>query len=133
MSVLYTALTGTGTDDIESRTGSVTTGWMIIGLGKVLGCAALLVALTILLLTLVRSQLIAILGAIGLWHMSNLLFDFAGLPDLSYLEMVRSMDKVLGGVGKPGHELGLLAWLFGIALGLGALAMGIFVRRDPPK
>jgi hypothetical protein len=133
MSAVYSALTGSGTDDIESRTASVTTGWMFIGLGKVLGCAAMLVALTLLLLTLVRNQLIAILGAIALWHVSNLLFDFTGLPDLSYLEMVRSMDKVLGGVAKPAHELGLVAWLVGLTLGLAILARVAFVSRDPPK
>ena len=90
-------------------------------------------ALPLLLLTLVRSQLIAILGAIGLWHVSNLIFDFAGLPDLSYLEMVRTMDKVLGGVADPMHECGLLAWLLGITLGMAALALLVFVSRDPAK
>ena len=75
----------------------------------------------------------AILGAIGLWHISNLLFDFAGLPDLSYLEIVRTMDKVLGGVAQPSHEIGLLAWLLVITLGFAALALATFVSRDPPK
>lgn len=133
MGEFYKVLTGQGTDDLESRTTSVTPFWMSIGLAKVLGCAVFLVALTLLLLTLLRSQLIAILAAIGLWHISNLLFDFAGLPDLSYLEMVRTLDKVLGGVANPGHELGQLAWLAGITLSLAALAMFLFVSRDPPK
>jgi multidrug resistance efflux pump len=129
----YNTLTGQGTDDLESRTASVTPLWMMIGLGKVLGCAVFLVALTLLVLTVMRSQLVAILATIGLWHVSNLFFDFAGLPDLSYLEMVRTMDKVLGGVAHAGHELGQLAWLAGISLAFAGLAMFMFVSRDPPK
>jgi multidrug efflux pump subunit AcrA (membrane-fusion protein) len=133
VTALYNALTGQGSDDLESRTASVTPRWMLLGFGKVMGCAALLVTLTVLLLVLVRNQLIAILGAIGLWHVSNLLFDFAGLPDLSYLEIVRTMDKVLGGVAHAGHELGLIGWLFGLALAFALLALASFVSRDPPK
>jgi hypothetical protein len=91
------------------------------------------VTLTLLLLVLSRSSLIAILCAIGVWHVSNLFFDFAGLPELSYLEMVRTMDKVLGGVATLGEELTSLAWLYGIAAALAALALALFVARDPPK
>jgi multidrug resistance efflux pump len=133
VTALINTLTGQGEDDLESRTASVTVGWMLIGLGKVLGCAFLLVSLTLLLLVLSRSALIAILATVGLWHVSNLLFDFAGLPDLSYLEMVRTMDKVLGGVARVGTELTALAWLFGIAVAIGAIAMVLFVVRDPLK
>jgi multidrug resistance efflux pump len=129
----YKTLTGQGADDLESRTASVTPLWMFIGLGKVLGCAAFLVVLTLFLLTVLRSQLIAILASTGLWHVSNLLFDFAGFPDLSYLEMVRTMDKVLGGVANAGHEFGQLAWLVGITLGMAASALFLFISRDPPK
>jgi multidrug efflux pump subunit AcrA (membrane-fusion protein) len=126
-------LTGRGVDDLDSRTASVTTGWMFVALGKVLGCALLLVVLTILLLTLTRSTLVAVLVAVGLWHVSNLLFDFAGLPDLSYLEMVRSMDKVLGGVARVGQELSTLAWLGGISLAFALITQLLFISRDPPK
>jgi biotin carboxyl carrier protein len=129
----YQAITGQGTDDLESRTASVTPLWMFLGLSKVLGCAAFLVVLTLLLLTVLRSQLIAILTGTGLWHISNLVFDFSGLPDLSYLEMVRTMDKVLGGVADPGHEFGQLAWLAAITMSLAALALSLFISRDPPK
>jgi hypothetical protein len=55
------------------------------------------------------------------------------LPELSYLEMVRTMDKVLGGVASRPEELIALAWLYGIALALGAAAVALFVSRDPPK
>jgi len=133
LTALYQALTGQGTDDVATRTASVTPFWMVIALGKVLACAALLVVLTLLLLTVLRSQLMAILGTIGLWHISNLLFDFAGLPDLSYLEIVRTMDKVLGGVANPAQELGVLAWLTGITAALGLMTLALFVARDPPK
>jgi hypothetical protein len=85
------------------------------------------------LLVLSRSALISILATVGLWHVSNLLFDFAGLPDLSYLEMVRTMDKVLGGVAHAGDEIAALAWLYGIAAATAATAIGLFVVRDPPK
>ncbi len=133
MASLLNTLTGGGNDDLESRTASVTPFWMAIALGKVLGCAAWLVGLTLFMATLFRSSLIAILGTIGLWHVSNLLFDFAGLPDLSYLEMVRTMDKVLGGVANPAHELAMLGWLAGIAVVFGVLTAALFVSRDPPK
>jgi multidrug resistance efflux pump len=133
MTALLNTLTGSGDDDVESRTASVTPGWMLIGLGKVLGCALLLVALTLFTLVLFRNALFAILGTIGLWHVSNLLFDFAGLPDLSYLEMVRMMDKVLGGVANPAHELDTLAWLLGLAVALALATLALFVSRDPPK
>lgn len=131
--LLLNSLTGRGVDDLESRTTSVTPRWMLIGLGKVLGCACLLVTLTLFLLVISRSPLIAILGAAGLWHASNLLFDFAGLPELSYLEMVRTLDKVLGGVASLRDELTSLAWLYGLALALGVATLGLFIARDPPK
>jgi multidrug resistance efflux pump len=133
MTAMFNAIAGRSLSDVKSRTASVTTGWMLISLGKVVGCAALLVTLTLLLSTLFRNTLIAILGTIALWHVSNLLFDFAGLPDLSYLEMVRTMDKVLGGVAEPKHEFANLAWLFGLAAANGALSLGLFISRDPPK
>lgn len=133
MKTFLNALTGAGQDDLESRTASVTTGWMLVGLGKVMGCAFLLVTLTLLLLVISRSTLIAILGAIALWHVSNLFFDFAGLPELSYLEMVRTMDKVLGGVAVARDEWLALAWLYGIAAALGGAALGLFIVRDPPR
>jgi multidrug resistance efflux pump len=133
VTALINTLTGHGDDDLESRTASVTSFWMLIGLGKVLGCALLLVSLTLLLLVLSRSALIAILATVGLWHVSNLGFDFAGLPDLSYLEMVRTMDKVLGGVAHAGDEITALAWLYAIAAAIAAAAIGLFVMRDPPK
>jgi multidrug efflux pump subunit AcrA (membrane-fusion protein) len=130
---LMNALTGHGTDDLESRTKSVTTTWMLIALAKVLGCAVMLVTLTLLLLVVSRSALVSILGTIGLWHVSNLLFDFAGLPDLSYLEMARTMDKVLGGVASLSEELAGLGWLYGIAAVLASAAVALFITRDPPK
>jgi multidrug resistance efflux pump len=133
VATLIHSLTGHGEDDLESRTASVTLGWMAIALGKVLGCACFLVMLTLLLLVLSRSPLIAILGAVGLWHVSNLLFDFAGLPELSYLEMVRTMDKVLGGIANWQDESLALAWLYGISVALGAAAVGLFIARDPAK
>jgi biotin carboxyl carrier protein len=133
VTTLLNTLTGHGVDDVESRTASVTTGWMLIGLGKVIGCACLLVTLTLLMLTLFRSTLISILTATGLWHVSNLLFDFAGLPELSYLEMIRTMDKVLGGVADPVDEWAALAWLFGLALAFALAALTFFIARDPPR
>ncbi|MBI4660583.1 MAG: HlyD family efflux transporter periplasmic adaptor subunit [Verrucomicrobia bacterium] len=132
-SALFNALTGHGTDDAKTRTASVTAGWMWIGFAKVIGSACLLVNLTLLTSALFRSALIAILGVVGLWHISNLLFDFAGLPDLSYLEMVKSMDKVLGGVANPVDEFTSLAWLFGLAGTFAGLAMVAFISRDPAK
>ncbi|MBM3839835.1 MAG: HlyD family efflux transporter periplasmic adaptor subunit [Verrucomicrobia bacterium] len=133
VTTLFNALTGRGADDAKSRTASVTTGWMLIGFAKVVGCAAMLVTLTLLASALFRSALIAILSVIGLYHISNLLFDFAGLPDLSYLEMVRNMDKVLGGIASPVDELTSLAWLFGIATVFGIMAMSVFISRDPMR
>jgi hypothetical protein len=130
---LLNALTGRSSDAPVSRSASVTPGWMLIGLAKVLGCACLLVTMTLTLLIVCRNTLTAILGVIGLWHISNLIFDFVGLRELSYLEMVRTMDKVLGGVARPVDELTALAWLFGIAAGFGALAVALFVSRDPPR
>jgi hypothetical protein len=84
-------------------------------------------------LIVVRNSLIAILGVIGFYHISNLLYDFVGLKDLSYLEMTATMEKVLGGVAKPGNELITLAWLFGLAAAFGVLSAALFVSRDPPK
>lgn len=133
ITALFNTLTGAGVDDVESRTASVTTAWMLVALGKVLGCALLLVTLTILASVLFRSSLFAILGTIALWHISNLLFDFAGLPDLSYLEMVKNMDKVLGGVASVPTEVSTLAWLFGLTAVFSVVALGLFIRRDPPK
>jgi len=130
---LLRTLTGSGEDDIDTRTASVTGPWMLVGLAKVTGCALFLVTLAILMLVVSRSPLIAILGTAGLWHVSNLGFDFAGLPELSYLEMVRTLDKVLGGVAKLPEELVSLAWLHGIAALLAAVASLLFILRDPPK
>ncbi len=133
VTALLNVLTGQGADGSASRTGSVTTGWMLIALGRVIGCVCLLVTLTLSLLTLLRNNLTAILAAVGLWHISNLFFDFAGLPDLSYLEMVHTMGKVLGGFAKPADELITLGWLYGFAAAFGALAITMFVKRDPPR
>jgi len=133
VTAIFNTLMGRGQDDFESRTASVTPFWMLIALGKVLGCACLLVTLSLLTLTLFRSALVSILAVTGLWHISNLLFDFAGLPDLSYLEMVRTLDKVLGGIADPTQELTTLAWLYGFAAAFAALALALFVSRDPPK
>ncbi|HIG28884.1 MAG TPA: HlyD family efflux transporter periplasmic adaptor subunit [Verrucomicrobiales bacterium] len=126
-------LTGRGKDDLESRTASVTTGWMLIGLGKVMGCALMLVSLTLFAVVIFRSQLIAILGVTGLWHISNLIFDFSGLPELSYLEMVRTMDKVLGGVAIPAEEFTTLAWLALFIVIPTIFTVVVFVSRDPEK
>jgi len=133
VAAILDTLTGRGEDDLASRTTSVTVARMGLGLAKVLGCAGLLVALTLLLLVVSRSPLVAILASAGLWHVSNLLFDFAGLPELSYLEMVRTLDKTLGGVTAAADELAALAWLYGIAVLLAVAALGLFVVRDPPK
>ncbi len=132
VTAVLNVLMGRGNGSV-TRTASVTTGWMLIGLGKVLGSACLLVTLTLTVLILFRNSLVAILGVIGFYHISNLLWDFAGLKDLSYLEMVATMDKVLGGIAKPGVELVSLAWLFGITAALGVLGAVLFVSRDPPK
>ena len=116
-----------------SRTGSVTLGWMVVGLGKVVGTAVLLVTLTFMVLILFRNSLIAILGVIGFYHISNLLYDFAGLKDLSYLEMVATMEKVLAGIAKPVDELTALSWLLGLSVAFGTIACVLFISRDPPK
>ncbi len=133
VSQLVRVLTGEGTEEVASRSASVTIGWMLIGFGKVMGCACLLITLTMLMAVTFRNSLVAILGALGLWHVSNLVFDFAGLPELSYLEMIRTMDKVLGGAASVPGELAGLAWLFGIAAVFGGLALAIFVSRDPVR
>lgn len=133
VSTIVNALTGRGVDDLTSRTASVTIGWMFVGFGKVIGCACLLVSLTVFLASAFRSALVAILGGLGVWHISNLLFDFVGLPALSYLEMIRTMDKVLGGIANPYDELTSLAWLFGFAVLFAGLALVTFISRDPPK
>lgn len=133
VTALVNTLTGHGVDDIATRTASVTARWMLVAVGKVIGCALMLVTLTLLTSAVFRNALVAILSVVALWHVSNLLFDFAGLPDLSYLEMVRTMDKVLGGVASMTDELTSLAWLFGLAVTFGALALGYFVSRDPVK
>ncbi len=130
---LLNSLTGRGTDDHQTRTASVTTPWMLVSLAKVLGCACLLVNLTLVTVVLFRNTLTAILAVVGLWHVSNLIFDFAGLRELSYLEMVRTMDKVLGGVAQPKDELTALAWLYGIAAAFGVMAVTLFISRDPPR
>ncbi len=133
VATILNTLTGHGQDDLESRTASVTAGWMLVGLAKVLACAFLLVAVTLLLLVVSRSALIATLGAVALWHVSNLFFDFAGLPDLSYLEIVRTMDKTLAGAATWGRELKNLAWLLGIAVVMAGAGLGLFVSRDPNR
>lgn len=130
---LLNALTGHDEDDLESRTASVTAPWMIVALAKVFGCAILLVNLTLLFVVAFRNPLIAILGTLGLWHVSNLIFDFSGLPGLSYLEIVRTMDKVLGGIATLGEELGLIAWLAGLSALFGCLTVLLFISKDPPK
>jgi multidrug efflux pump subunit AcrA (membrane-fusion protein) len=126
-------LTGRAQGGSVSKTTSVTPVWMAIGLGKVLGTCLLLVTFTLLILILFRNSLIAILSVVGFYHISNLLYDFAGLKDLSYLEMVATMEKVLGGVAKPADELTTLAWLAGLTVLCGGVAVALFVSRDPPK
>jgi multidrug resistance efflux pump len=130
---LMNALTGYGEDDLESRTASVTFPWMLLAVGKVFGCATLLVTFSLFMAVLFRNSLVAILGTIGLWHISNLIFDFAGLPELSYLEMVRTMDKVLGGIASPRDEIQILGWLLALTLGFTAMTLSIFKSRDPQK
>jgi multidrug resistance efflux pump len=130
---LLNTITGHGSDDVETRTASVTAGWMVVALFKVIGCTCLLVTLSLLAAVITRSALISILGVTGIWHISNLIFDFVGLPELSYLEIIRTMDKVLAGVATTGDELLTIGWLFGMAAGLGALAVTAFIYRDPPK
>ena len=130
---LLDTITGHGVDDTRTRTTSVTPLWMLIGLSKLVGLTCLLIALSILAAVLCHNALFAILSVTGVWHISNLIFDFAGLPELSYLETVRTMDKVLGGVAHLGDEIRTLAWLFGITALIGLLITILFIRRDPPK
>ena len=130
---LMNALTGYGEDDLESRTASVTLPWMVLAVSRVFGCGMLLVSFSLFMAVLFRNSLVAILGTIGLWHISNLIFDFAGLPELSYLEMVRTMDKVLGGIASPGGELQVLGWLLAITLVFTGLTLSLFISRDPQK
>lgn len=131
--LLLDTITGHGVDDTQTRTTSVTPLWMLISLSKVIGLTCLLIALSLFAAVLFRNALIAILGVIGVWHISNLIFDFVGLPELSYLEVIRTMDKVLGGVAHLGDELLTLAWLFGITGLIAFLTVALFIRRDPPK
>ena len=130
---LLNTITGRGQDDTETRTASVTHKWMAVTLFKVLGCACLLITLSLLASVLARNALVGILSVAGIWHISNLLFDFAGLPQLSYLEIGRTMDKVLAGVANMGDELVAIGWLFGISAVLGVLAVVAFISRDPVK
>ena len=130
---ILNVLTGRSSGQSATQSTSVTMFWMLIGLGKVVGTACLLVTLTLAALMLFRNALVAILGVVGLYHISNLLYDFAGLKELSYLEMVATMEKVLGGFTKPLDELGTLAWLFGLAIALGIVATTMFISRDPPR
>lgn len=130
---ILNTLTGRNQDDLNSRTASVTTVWMLIALGKVLGCACFLVTLTLFFVVVFRNSLIAILSTIGFWHISNLIFDFAGLPSLSYLEIVRTMDKVLGGIATITEELATLGWLGAFAASLAALSLVVFISKDPQK
>lgn len=133
VTAIFHILTGRAGGESVTRTTSVTVGWMFIGLGKVLGCALLLTTLTLTMVLLFRNALVAILGAAGLWHVSNLVFDFAGLKEVSYLEMISSMDQVLGGIARPMDELIILAWIFGLAAVFGLLAVTLFISRDPAK
>lgn len=133
ITAVLNTLTGSGEDDLETKTASVTPFWMLIACAKVLGCAALLVTLALFFAVLTRSALISILVVTGLWHISNLLFDFAGLEDLSYLEMIRNLDKVLGGAASPVDELTTLTWLLGLIGTFAAGTLALFVTRDPPK
>ncbi len=130
---LLDTVTGRSKDDTETKTASVTTPWMLLGLSKVVGCTLLLIALSMLAAVLTRNALIAILGVTGIWHISTLIFDFVGLPELSYFEMVRTMDKVLAGVASVRDELTAIAWLFGIAGAFASLTVAVFISRDPPK
>lgn len=133
LTAVFNAVTGRDEDDLESRTASVTPGWMLVALGKVTGCALLLVSLTVWLLVLTRSALLSILIATGCWHVSNLVFDFMGLRELSYVEIARTMDKVLGGIADAPDEWMALVWLHGIALAFALGALLMFVKRDPPR
>ena len=130
---LLDTITGHGVDDTQTRTTSVTPLWMLIGLFKLIGLTCLLIALSLFAAVLFRNALVAILSVTGVWHISNFVFDFVGLPELSYLEVVRTMDKVLGGVAHLGDEVRTLAWLFGITALTGFLTATLFIHRDPPK
>jgi len=130
---LLNVLTGRAQGESLTRTGSVTIRCMLLGLGKVLGTACLLVTLTLAAQMIFRNSLVAILGVIGFYHISNLLFDFVGLKELSYLEMVRTMGKVLAGFTSATDELTTLAWLWAFAIGFGLLAAVLFVSRDPQR
>ncbi len=130
---LLNTITGRGTDDAATRTASVTHQWMAITLLKLIGCASLLISMSLLAAVLTRNALVGILSVTGIWHISNLLFDFAGLPQLSYLEISRTMDKVLAGVANMGDELVAIGWLFGISAVLGVLTVVAFISRDPVK
>lgn len=127
------ALTGRGVDDIGSRTASVTPFWMLISIAKVVSCTWMVTTLTLMLAVLFRNALIAILSAIGLWHVSNLGFDFVGLPQLSYLEILRTLDKVLGGIVSPMDEVITIAWMLGFAAVFAGVALTLFIIKDPPK
>ena len=131
--VLLDALTGRGVDDIGSRTASVTPFWMGVAVAKLVACAWMVTTLTLMLVVMFRNSLIAVLGAIGLWHVSNLAFDFAGLPQLSYLEILRTMDKVLGGIASPTDELTSILWMLCFATAFASVAATLFIVRDPAK
>ena len=126
-------LTGQGEEDVGSRTASVTPFWMLISIAKVVTCTWMVTAFTMMLAVLFRNSLVAIIGAIGLWHVSNLGFDFIGLPQLSYLEILRTMDKVLGGIVSTINELTTIAWMLGFASLFAAIALTMFIVKDPPK
>ncbi len=131
--VVLNALTGRGVDDIGSRTASVTPFWMLITIAKIVSCTWMVTALTLMLVVMFRNALIAILGAIGLWHVSNLGFDFVGLPQLSYLEILRTLDKVLGGIVSPMDEVITITWMLGFAAAFAGVALTLFIVKDPPK
>ena len=107
-------LTGRSSGKSATRSASVPLGWMFIALGKVVGSACLLVTLTLTLLMLFRNPLVAILSVIGFYHASYVLFDFFGLKDLSYLEMVSTMGAVLSGT--PSRPMNWLLWAGSSAL-----------------
>lgn len=130
---VFNALTGRGEDDIGSRTASVTPFWMTITIAKIVSCTWMVTTLTLMLAVMFRNALVAILGAIGLWHVSNLGFDFVGLPELSYLEILRTLDKVLGGIVSPMDELITIAWMLGFASLFAGVALTLFIVKDPPK
>lgn len=132
IAALLQVLTGGGAEN-PTRTASVTVGWMLAALGKVVGTAGLLVTVSLFAVVLLRNSLVAILATIGFYHISNLVFDFVGLKQLSYIEMVKDLDKILGGIAKPGDELASLAWLLGFAIAFGAAAAALFVSRDPVR